>query len=127
LFRLAPPEAAEILEISPELFRMRLQLARSSMLRFKKSYCGLVSDAAPCRCDRLVPAALNSDRISAESCSYAAAPASFEQTRTMVRQVEEARWALQVHRTVNPRSASTDFARRLTQTLDVHPTSGPAI
>jgi RNA polymerase sigma factor (sigma-70 family) len=115
------PEAAEILEISPELFRKRLQLARTAMLRFMKSYCGLVSDAAPCRCNRLVPGALQTGRISKDSCSYAAAPASFEQTRTMVRQVEEARWALQVHRTNNPLPASVDFARQLLQTLDIQP------
>jgi RNA polymerase sigma factor (sigma-70 family) len=121
------PEAAEILEISPELFRKRLQLARSSMLCFMKNYCGLVSDTAPCRCDRQVPAALHAGRISRESCSYATAPASFEQTRTMVRQVEEARWALRVHRTHSLRPASTDFARRLVQTLDIHPISGPAM
>lgn len=112
------PEAAEILEISPELFRKRLQFARSAMLRFMKSYCGFASDAAPCRCNRQVPAALQAGRISNEGCSYAAAPASFEQTRTMVRQVEEARWALQVHRTNTPRPASIDFARQLLTVLD---------
>ena len=121
------PEAAEILEITPELFRKRLQLARSAMLRFMKSYCGLVSDSAPCRCNRLVPAGLQAGRISTAGCNYAAAPASFEQTRTMVRQVEEARWALQVHRTNHPRPAAIDFARRLLETLDVHPMSDPAM
>jgi hypothetical protein len=39
----------------------------------------------------------------------------------MVRQVEEARWALQVHRTNNPLPASVDFARQLLQTLDIQP------
>ena len=120
------PEAAEILEISPELFRKRLQLARAAMLRFMKSYCGLASDEAPCRCNRQVPAALQTGRISGEKCNYATAPASFEQTRTMVRQVEEARWALQVHRTNNPRPASTDFARQLLTVLDAHRESGQA-
>ncbi len=42
-----------------------------------------------------------------------ATPTSFEQTRAMVRQVEEARWAIQVHRLNNPRGASVDFARQL--------------
>jgi len=36
----------------------------------------------------------------------------------MVRQVEEARWALQAHRTNNPRPASIDFARQLPTVLD---------
>ncbi len=113
------PEAAEVLEISPQLFRKRLQSARAAMLRFMKSYCGLVSDEAPCRCNRQVPAALHMGRISGERCNYAATPTSFEQTRTMVRQVEEARWTLQVHRTNNPRPASVDFARQLLTVLDL--------
>lgn len=121
------PEAAEILQISPELFRKRLQMARTAMLRFMKSYCGLVSDEAPCRCNRQVPTGLRTGRISNERCDYAASPASFEASRTMVRQVEEARWAIQVHRSNNPRAASTDFARRLLQTLDIHPISGSTI
>jgi len=121
------PEAAEILEISPELFRKRLQVARTAMLQFMKHYCGLASDTAACHCNLQVPAALRMGRISNESCSFATAPSSFEQTRAVVRQVEEARWALQVHRTNNPLPASIDFARQLLQTLDIHPMPGPAI
>ena len=121
------PEAAEILDISPELFRKRLQMARTAMLGFMKRYCGLASDNAPCQCNRQVPTALRLGRIRTENCSYAAAPVSFEQSRAMVRQVEEARWALQVHRSNNPLPASTDFARRLLQTLDIHLISDSAI
>ena len=119
------PEAAEILQISADLFRKRLQFARSAMMRFMKSYCGLASDAAPCRCNRQIPAGLQSGRLSKEGCNYATAPTSFEETRAMVRQVEEARWALQVHRSNKPRAASTDFARRLLQIVDIHSISGP--
>lgn len=120
VMELQGPEGAEMLAISPELFRKRLQLARAHMLRFMKSYCGLTSDAAPCRCNRLVPAALRSSKISSETCNFAALPASFEESRAMVRQVEEARWAMQVHRTSNPRPASIDFAQRLLTILDAH-------
>ena len=121
------PEAAEILEISPGLFRKRLQFARTAMLRFMKCYCGLVSDVAPCHCNRQVPAALQAGRISGARCNYASTPASFEQTRTMVRQVEEARWAIQVHRTNNLRPASIDFARQLLTLLDTARDSGQVI
>lgn len=121
------PEAAEIQEISPELFRKRLQVARTTMLRFMKSYCGLASDEAPCRCNRQIPAAQQAVKISGESCNYATTPVSFAQSRSMVRQVEEARWVLQVHRTNNPRPASIDFARQLLTVLDAHRESGPAV
>lgn len=115
------PEAAEILNISPELFRKRLQLARKAILNFTKKYCGLASDAAPCRCNRQVTSALRAGKINADACKYAATPSSFEQTRAMVRQVDEARWAIQVHRTNHPRAASVDFARRLIQIADARP------
>lgn len=121
------PEAAEILEISPDLYRKRLQMARAAMLKFMKSHCGLASDAAPCHCNRQVASALKVGRIRGDSCSYAAKPSSFVQTRELVRQVEETRWALQVHRTNHSLPASVNFARRLVQTLDIHPVSGPVV
>jgi RNA polymerase sigma factor (sigma-70 family) len=112
------PDSAEILEISPDLFRKRLQLARTSILNFTKNYCGLASDTAPCRCNRQMSSSLRTGRISERTCNFAATSSSFEQTRAMVRQVEEARWAIQVHLTNHPRTASVDFARRLMKALD---------
>jgi RNA polymerase sigma factor (sigma-70 family) len=121
------PEAAAILNVSPDLFRKRLQLARTAILSFTKNYCGLASDTAPCRCNRQVTSALRVGKISGHACNYAATPSSFEQIRGMVRQVEEARWAIQVHRTNHPRAASTDYARQLLQTLDIHSLSSQAM
>jgi RNA polymerase sigma factor (sigma-70 family) len=114
------PEAAEILGIDPALFRKRLQHAREAVLGFTRRYCGLASDSAPCSCNRQMPAALRAGKIREASCDFATAPSSFQQTRALVRQVEETRWALQVHRTSNPRPSSVDFARRLAATLDMH-------
>ena len=120
------PEAAEALEISPDLFRKRLQHARTAILEFTKNYCGLASDTAPCKCNRQVPTALRMGKISASSCNFAATPSSFQQTRAMVRQVEEARWALQVHRTSHPRASSVDFARRLIDAMDARQDVNPS-
>jgi RNA polymerase sigma factor (sigma-70 family) len=112
------PEAAEALGISPDLFRKRLQKARAAIVNFIRGYCGLVSDAAPCRCNRKLPSALQAGMVSESSCEYAAKATSFAEARDMVRQVEEARWALQVHRSSEPRPAPVDFARRLADMLD---------
>lgn len=112
------PEAAEALGISPDLFRKRLQKARSAIVDFIRGYCGLVSDAAPCRCNRKLPSALQAGMVNESSCEYAAKATSFAEARDMVRQVEEARWALQVHRSSEPRPAPVDFARRLADMLD---------
>jgi len=127
IIELPGPDAAEALEISHDLFRKRLQHARSAILTFTKTYCGLVSDTAPCRCNRQLPAALRAGKVRSDVCSFAAKPSSFQEARAMVRQVEEARWALEVHRTSHPRASCVDFARRLIDTLDAgrdrHPIS----
>lgn len=113
------PDAALVLDISADLFRKRLQHARSAIVSFTQSYCGLVSDTASCRCNRQLPAALRAGKVRTDECSYAGKPSSFDEARAMVRQVDEARWALAVHRSNQPRASSVDFARRVIATLDV--------
>ena len=118
LLDLPGPEAADALEITPDVFRKRLQHARGAILSFTRSYCGLASDTAACACNRRVQAAVRAGRLRADSFDFAATVSSFEEARGIVRQVEEARWALEVHRTSHPRSSSVDFARRLARALD---------
>jgi RNA polymerase sigma factor (sigma-70 family) len=119
------PEAAEALDISPSLFRKRLQQAREAILRFTRGYCGLASDSAPCKCNRQMPAALRAGKVRADACRFAAAPSSFVEAKALVRRVEEARWAFEVHRTSHPRASSIDFARRLVEALDSQPDPVP--
>ena len=112
------PEAADALEIAPDAFRKRLQHARAAILSFTRSYCGLVSDTAACACNRRVPAALRIGRVRADTFDFAATASSFQEARALVRQVDEARWALEVHRTNRPRASSVDVAHRLARALD---------
>jgi len=121
IFDLAGPEAAEALAISPELFRKRLQHARSAIESFTRAYCGLASDTAACACHRRVPAALRAGRIRADELDFAETPSSFREARELIRQVDAARRAVAVHRTSQPRGASVDFARRLAQAIDGAP------
>ena len=118
LLDLSGPDAADALSISPELFRKRLQHARTAIESFTRTYCGLVSDSAACTCHRRVPAAVRLGRVRAAAPDFAAAPASFQETRALVRRVEDARRALEVHRTSHPRASSVDFARELVASLE---------
>ena len=120
------PEAAEILGIAPTLFRKRLQHARAAITSFTRTYCGLASDTASCACHRRVPAALRLGRIREDALDFADHATSYRDTRAVVRQVEEARWALHVHRSSHPRSSSVDFARRLVSALDADKAPSPA-
>jgi DNA-directed RNA polymerase specialized sigma24 family protein len=112
------PEAADVLGISPALFRKRLQHARAAIESFTRSYCGLASDTAACACHRRVPAALRLGRIREGALDFAGRAASYRDMRAFVRQVEDTRRVLQVHRSSHPRASSVDFARRLISALD---------
>jgi RNA polymerase sigma factor (sigma-70 family) len=118
ILELPGPEAAEALGITPELFRKRLQHARTAIESFTRAYCGLASDSAACACHRRVEAALRLGRIRKDAFDFAHRPASYQETRTFVRRVEYARWALEVHRSSRARGSSVDFARRLAGSLD---------
>jgi RNA polymerase sigma factor (sigma-70 family) len=116
---LAGPEAADVLGIAPALFRKRLQHARAAIQSFTSAYCGLASESAACACHRRVPAAQRLGRIRDDALNFAEHATSYRDTRALVREVEGARWALQVHRSSHPRSASVDFARRIVAALDL--------
>jgi RNA polymerase sigma factor (sigma-70 family) len=115
---LSGPESAEALGVSAELFRKRLQHARTAIEVFTRAHCGLASDNAACACHRRVPAARRLGRVRPDALDFALQPSSYQETRELVRRTEEARWALQVHRTSQPRASAIDFARRLAQSLD---------
>ena len=111
------PDAAEVLEVGQDVFRKRLQRARGEVAQFTRAHCGLVSDAAACRCHRRVQPALARGRVRIGTNDFATAPASFEEARALVRQVEDARRALAVHSSSHPRESAVDFARRLVDLL----------
>jgi RNA polymerase sigma factor (sigma-70 family) len=121
IMELSGPEAADALEIAPALFRKRLQIARQAILEFTRAHCGLVSDAAPCRCHRRVPLTKLSD--GPQPLHFARHAISFQEARALVRRVDDARTALEVHRTSQPRESSIDFAQRLLEAID--PSEGP--
>lgn len=119
IMELSGPEAAEVLAISPALFRKRLQHARQAVLEFVRSHCGLVSDSAPCRCHRRLTSAAVAGFDEAQPLQFARRATSFQDARALVRQVDEARWALEIYRTSEPRASSIDFAQRLLDAIEL--------
>jgi hypothetical protein len=118
IFELPGPEAADALEITPELFRKRLQYARAAVESFTRHYCGLASDAAACACHRRVPAAVRAGRVRPDALDFASRATSYRDIRDQIRQFEGERQALEVHRSTRPKPSALDFTRRLIQTLD---------
>ena len=87
---LSGPEAADALGISPDLFRKRLQHARAAIEAFTRAHCGLASNRAACACHRRVPAAVRLGRVRSDGLAFADQPASYQETRELVRRVEHA-------------------------------------
>ena len=89
--------------------------------RFAEDLAEGVSSDGPtdtCTCHQRVPAALRVGRIREEAADFAGEASSYQETRSYVRRVEKAGWALEVHRSSQPRASSVDFARRLVSALD---------
>ena len=125
IMELSGPEAAEVLDINAALFRKRLQLAREQIRAFMRVHCGLVSDLAPCQCNRRVPGPDTGGADEARPLHFARRSTSFAEARALVRRVDEARWSLEVHRSSQPRAASVDFAQRLLTAIDRAVGDGP--
>jgi RNA polymerase sigma factor (sigma-70 family) len=112
------PEAAEALSIDPAVLRKRLERARSEVLTFTQSFCGLVSDDAACRCHRRVPAAVRLGRARSDALNFAETAVSFEDVRTAIHRAGEARRALEVHRSSHPRESSMGLAQRIIAAIE---------
>jgi RNA polymerase sigma factor (sigma-70 family) len=111
IMELSGPEAAEAMEISPDLFRKRLQHARQAIIAFTRAHCGLVSDEAACQCNRRVPASSVKQPVSVP-LQFAENASSFQEMRAKVRQLDDVRWEAALLRN-SPRAASMDFAQRI--------------
>lgn len=117
ILELAPSEAAVALGIEPAALRKRLQRAREQVEAFTRANCGLVDDAAPCRCHRRVDAARRCGRVDPKALRFARAAVSFAELRAVVRRAEQGRVALAVHRSSHPADAGVDLALRVATAL----------
>jgi RNA polymerase sigma factor (sigma-70 family) len=63
VFDVANADAAAMCEVTEETYRQRLSRARRMLEAFTTSFCGLVDDRAPCRCDKRVVRAEELGRI----------------------------------------------------------------
>ncbi len=105
IFEMSDSEAADALEISATAYRQRLSRARKEVTRFVKSYCGVVSQSAACRCEKRLTAAQASGRITLGAPAFAlSAPATdIRDLRRQIRTLEEGRRAAALMR------SNTDF------------------
>ena len=118
ILELPAPEAAQALDLEPAAFRKRLQRAREAIEAFTRAHCGLVSDAAPCRCHRRVAAAVRLGRVQPTALAFAAEGISFVGVRALIRRVEYAKWTIAMQRTSEP-TCRINLVRRMMSALDL--------
>ncbi|MCI4666363.1 MAG: RNA polymerase sigma factor [Neomegalonema sp.] len=118
IYDLSDAEAAAALEIQPAAFRQRLRRARALVTDFLQARCGIVSDAAACRCDRRASKAQRHGRVQKGRASIppTARPApTIAEVRTEVAKLEQERAATALMR--SNASFTTDVGRLVLQAL----------
>jgi len=118
IFDLPAPDAAAAMELEPAAFRKRLERARQAIEAFTRAHCGLVADAAPCRCNRRVSAAVELGRVQPTSLLFAARPGSFVEARALIARVEDTQRVVELHRRTHPRGPTSDVARMVMAALE---------
>ena len=63
VFDIPHDEAAAFCGVSPDTYRQRVSRSRRVLQAFTESFCGLVNDSAPCRCEKRVARAEELGRI----------------------------------------------------------------
>lgn len=63
VFGFSSKDAGWVLDVDPATYRKRLERARGRIRAFMAAKCGLVNEAAPCRCGKRVESALTRGRI----------------------------------------------------------------
>lgn len=72
ILQFSSAEIADILEISPDTARKRLERARTDVTAFTQQNCGIVAPHNPCRCHRRLETAINCGRVQPARLHFAA-------------------------------------------------------
>ncbi len=110
IFELPSETVAAALGITDEALRKRLSRARVAMTNFMRARCGLVNQAAACRCETLTSVAVAQGFVSPNRLRYAAQPTAAE--RQVKAQMQAYASAIDVFRD-HPNYSSPDLVATL--------------
>ena len=103
-------EAAEVLDISPANYRKRLSRARSEVVAFTASRCGLANQNAKCACPRRLSAAIKMGRVDPGNIRYATGDApSYREVEEVAKRVEGDLKALKLQTATSSLACPQDF------------------
>ncbi len=109
-------DAAAILEISAVAFRKRLSRAREQMEAFLRAHCGVANPSHPCRCEKLVSAAIAAGLADPDRLVLSRLP--HREADRLHLNVERVRTAAEMYRSMPKYAAPSDFAAAIRQALD---------
>ncbi|GAB2689134.1 RNA polymerase sigma factor [Thalassiella azotivora] len=132
LMRFTDAEGAEICQVSRAAFRQRLSRARTTMRTLMANRCGLVAEANPCRCDRLVRTSIDVgllDRDDPRWARHAGVTLPIETTTLEVaaRELDTATAVAEVYRTAPDFAAPPQVWQRLAAAMPTLLADGPAV
>lgn len=113
-------EAALVLEVSPSAYRKRLSRARSVIVAFMKSKCGLVESRNPCLCNKRVRFAVAAGRVDPHHLLFAQGAgnaSSFPDVLSELRKLEGARRVAALYRSTRDTPPAIVFTRKIRELL----------
>lgn len=120
-------EGAEITEVPPATYRKRLSRARERMRGFLGEHCGLLNEAAPCRCAGRVEQATVAGRLVPGKLLFATHPERLVDARALLsktRELEALYAEVQIYRDHPDYAAPESLARSL---RDLITRRGPSV
>lgn len=115
---LSSDECAEILEIEPATFRKRLSRARAELSEFLGKNCGVVNQAAPCRCHRRLDRALVLGRVKPDDLDVDRG--GVEALRAHIVNVQEMRRVTEFYRDEPALVSKRDFVSKVRSLLTTY-------
>lgn len=71
IYEFTGPEAAYIMDTSPQAYRQQLSRARADLVGFMSNHCGVVNPKRPCRCHKHVVNKVRAGQLEPENPVYA--------------------------------------------------------
>lgn len=119
IFELDHNEASEILGVTKNNYRQQLSRARGKIVAFTGRHCGLVSDTAPCSCERKLKGALRRQRIDGQNMLFAQlSPQTYAEIRVKIQETQGDLRTLTLQKSTPSMGCPEDFGRLIEQLLE---------
>ncbi len=115
VFDLPGEVAADIAGTSAAAYRQRLSRAQRKVEAFTRAYCGVVDEAAPCRCERRVARAVELGRLAKDTYPLARHPR--EAAQRHVAEMEALHGAARLFRSHPDYAAPAHLAQRIREAI----------